>query len=501
MKANRDKRLSEYLLDTITLKVAKIDRQTIYLEWDADGQQIKNSYTYPFVFADNPAFAEERTRNSFAAIFGAINSLRFSAMLPKQIDLTAVEDNTPKALIEFLEYCTRTEGSEFSWQLGFKPWSPELIVNPKEDNLPIFTMPEESKKVLVSISGGKDGLLCLKLLEKSGIDYHMWSYLEHLYQTIEEKNNPSASPLFTTLNAKHKHLVYFDEESYLFEMTRRRDSNIESFYKELHPGAIVEFCQDAGEPTLGMIMAVGLQAAFELPLAVWGDEKSAELPNFFDPVTGVDVIHSGTKTLEFAVNIQRCWGKIFKNLQWASLLHPFYDTTIFKLLKPVVGDLIHQTHSCNRGNPNPWCFECPKCLYVFSGLTANLDRFDVIKQFDGIDLFQKENKTAIWKELLAIVKNGEMPRRALECVGQQKEVQLFLWNIKNRYPELLESPPFRLFRKEILEPLGNDLQQEEYFNELKSRYEKIYRIDHVLPTWVSEPVFNYVSELNILFDN
>ena len=501
MKTNLDKRLNNYLLDTITLKVAKIYGQTIHLEWDADGQRIKNLYTFPFVFADNPAFSEEHTRNSFLGFFGAMNSLRFAAMLPKKVDLTIVEDNIPKALIEFLEYCTRTEGSEYAWQLGFKPWSPELIVNPKGDNLPIFTIPEESKKVLVSIGGGKDGLLCTKLLEESGIDYHIWQYLEHLYQRIEEKDNPAPSTLFTTLKVKHKHLIYFNEDSYLFEMTRRRDSNIESFYDELHPEAIVEFCQNAGEPPLGMTIAAGLQAAYNIPLVVFGDEKSAESPNFFDPVTGVDVMHSGTKTLDYAANIQRCWGKIFKNLHWGSLLHPFYDTAIFKLLKPVAGDLIHRTYSCNRGNPNPWCLECPKCLYVFSGLTAYLDRFEVIKQFGGVDLFQKENKTVMWKELLGIVENGGIPRKALECVGQHKEVQLYLWNIKNRNPELLESPPFRLFQKEILEPLGNGLGQEEYFNGLMSNYEKIYRTDHVLPTWAAEPLFNYVSGLNILIDN
>ena len=420
-------------------------------------------------------------------------------MLPKKVDLTFVQDNIPPALIDFLAYCTRIEGSEFSWQLGFKQWSPELIVDPKEDDLPIFIIPEESKTVLVAMSGGKDGLLCLKLLENSGINHHMWQYLDHLYQTIETKQNPAASPLFKSLPAKHKHLVYFDEDSYLFEMTRRRDSNVESYYEELHPGASVAFCQNAGEPTLGMIIGAGLQAAYHLPLAVWGDEKSAESPNFIDPVTGIDVMHSGTKTLDYAVNIQRCWGKILKNLQWVSLLHPFYDTAIFQLLKPVIGDSVHQTHSCNRGSP--WCLECPKCLYVFSGLTANFDRHDVIKQFGGIDLFQKKGKIAIWKELLAIVEDGEIPRRALECVGQQQEVQLYFWNIKTRNPELLSAPPFRLFQAEILDPLGSELRQEEYFQELRDKYGKIYRNDQVIPAWVAEPVFNYIIGLDVLCEN
>lgn len=494
-----DNRLAEYLLDTIRLKAATICSDTIYVEWDADGQQLNNAYTFPFVFADNPAFTRERTRKSFAAIFGAISSLRFAAMLPKKVDLTLLENNIPKALIDFLAYCTRIEGSEFSWQLGFKQWSPELIVDPKEDSLPVFTIPEESKKVLVSMSGGKDGLLCLKLLQNAGINYHMWQYLDHLYQTVEEKDNRAASTLFKTLPAKHKHVVYFNEDSYLFEMTRRRDSNIESYYEQLHPGATVAFCQNAGEPTLGMIIGAGLQAAYDLPLAVWGDEKSAESPNFVDPDTGIGVMHSGTKTLDYAVNIQRCWGKIFKNLQWVSLLHPFYDTAIFQLLKPVVGDSVHQTHSCNRGNP--WCLECPKCLYVFSGLTANLDRQDVIKQFGGEDLFQKTNKIAMWKELLAIVGNGEIPRRPLECVGEQKEVQLYFWDIKKRYPELQSAPPFRLFQAEILDALGSELKQEEYFEELRCKYGKIYRKDHVIPIWIAEPVFSYITDLNILYDN
>ena len=499
MQTKPDNRLREYLLDTITLKAATLSSDTIYLEWDADGHQLKNAYTFPFVFADNPAFAQEGTRNSFAAIFGAINSLRFAAMLPKKVDLTLIQNNIPKALIDFLAYCTRIEGSEFSWQLGFKEWSPELIVDPKGGNLPIFTIPEENRKVLVSMSGGKDGLLCLKLLENSGINFHMWQYLDHLYQTVETKDDRIASTLFKTLPVDDKHLVYFNEDSYLFEMTRRRDSDIEAYFKKLRPEATVAFCQNAGEPTLGMMIGAGLQAAYKLPLAVWGDEKSADSPNFVDPVTGIGVIHSGTKTLDYAANIQRCWGKIFKNLQWASLLHPFYDTAIFQLLKPVVGDLVYQTHSCNRGNP--WCLECPKCLYVFSGLTANLDRHDVISQFGGVDLFQKKNKTAMWKELLAIVRDGEIPRRALECVGEQKEVQLYFWEIKQRYPEIINAPPFRLFQSEILDPLGSESQQKEYFKDLKGKYGKIYRNDHVIPTWLADPVFSYITDLNILADD
>ena len=249
MQINSDDRLKKYLLDTITLKVATISSDTIYVEWDADGQQLKNAYTFPFTFADNPAFAQDRTRSSFAAIFGALSALRFAAMLPNKVDLTSVENNIPKAVIDFLAYCTRIEGSEFSWQLGFKQWSPELIIDPKEDSLPIITIPEESKKVLVSMSGGKDGLLCLKLLENAGINYHMWQYLDHLYQTVEAKDDREASTLFKSLPAKHKHLVYFKEDSYLFEMTRRRDSGIESYYEKLHPGATVAFCQNAGEPT------------------------------------------------------------------------------------------------------------------------------------------------------------------------------------------------------------------------------------------------------------
>lgn len=107
----------------------------------------------------------------------------------------------------------------------------------------------------------------------------------------------------------------------------------------------------------------------------------------------------------------------------------------------------------------------------------------------------------MWKELLGIVKNGDTPRRPLECVGQQKEVQLYFWNIKKRYPELLSAPPFRLFQAGILDQLGSELQQEEYFRELKRKYGKIYRKDHVLPLWVAEPVFNYINDLNILYDN
>ena len=137
MQNNSDNRLKEYLLDTITLKKATIISDTIHVEWDADGQSLKNAYTFPFVFEDNPAFAQDRTRNSFAAMFGAISSLRFAAMLPKRIDLTLFENNIPRALIDFLAYCTRIEGSEFSWQLGFKQWTPELTVDPKEDSLPI----------------------------------------------------------------------------------------------------------------------------------------------------------------------------------------------------------------------------------------------------------------------------------------------------------------------------------------------------------------------------
>tara|TARA_B100000809_G_scaffold219439_1_gene226619 strand:+ start:25 stop:486 length:462 start_codon:yes stop_codon:yes gene_type:complete len=146
MRTGLDNRLKEYLLDTITLKTATLSSGTIYLEWDADGQQLKNAYKFPFVFADNPAFAQEKTRNSFAAIFGAISSLRFAAMLPQKVNLTSVENHIPKALIEFLAYCTQIDGSEFSWQLGFKEWSPDLIVDPKEDNLPILTIPDDSKK-------------------------------------------------------------------------------------------------------------------------------------------------------------------------------------------------------------------------------------------------------------------------------------------------------------------------------------------------------------------
>lgn len=161
---------------------------------------------------------------------------------------------------------------------------------------------------------------------------------------------------------------------------------------------------------------------------VLSNESSANESN----VLGTKINHQYSKSYEFEKDFQE-YSKNYlgNNIKYYSLLRPLTEYQIGMLFTKFK-EYHHIFKSCNPGSkqtPWVWCCNCPKCLFVYSLLSPNLYKDELVNIFKE-DLFEKEDLLTTFKELL-----GKENVKPFDCVGTFEEVNYAITKCINNQKE------------------------------------------------------------------
>ena len=176
-------------------------------------------------------------------------------------------------------------------------------------------------------------------------------------------------------------------------------------------------------------------------------------------VLGSFVNHQYSKSFEFERDFNNYVNQyIGLDIHYFSLLRPIKEIKIAELFSKY-NKYHYIFKSCNVGSkslPWKWCGDCPKCLFVFSILSAFLP-LDYLSDIFNKNLFQDEKLLDTFKEILGYTKV-----KPFECVGECDEVK---WAIskairknENNLPYLLKyyKENYPLFSMDLLNTYNED---------------------------------------------
>jgi len=186
------------------------------------------------------------------------------------------------------------------------------------------------------------------------------------------------------------------------------------------------------------------------------NENSADSGNV--SYLGEEINHQWSKSSEFEKLLNNYLASFISgDIKYFSVLRPYSELRIlseFAKMKKYHSKF----SSCNRnyaikdelGNSR-WCGKCPKCAFVFIGLSAFIDETEVISIF-GKNMLENEKNLDAFKMLLGAVGN-----KPFECVGTSEETKTAFLLAKDR-GNFLDSVIMKYFSSEVYPKISNAKQ-------------------------------------------
>ena len=471
----------QFQVKEASLVSIQIHSNSILYHYDLDGEGHRFRVSYNSVnFFQHFSLSSKTELHAFAVILGALGFARFGAVLPKRLTLNEFIEYVPGFVYQFLQEVLPGVWSEHRYQLAMTDFKYPAWTRGNntyaQTPFPLFTqeqaLTENNQKVLLTSGAGKDSLLCAQLLEQAGKDYDLVTLFFSLYGQFAQQKQMFGSVIGKNTQVQ-LHQVYFEDEYYQWLEARLNQWSIRDIFSEK------PFRVEAGETLISSLAYAPVQLAHGYPIQIWGNEKSADLPNLVLPDTGEPIAHQWSKSLEAERLINDFLARMFTRVSRSSLIKPLHDVRIFKTLFEISGNLPYATNSCNIAKP--WCGKCEKCAYVFLGFAAYGDFKKTVVAF-GQNLLDNESLLPIWEELLGL-KN----HISWECVGSAEEAQIYFYKI---YKKGINSKATQLFDDQILAPLRaqgmNKGQLHLHFKLLEHQYLKVYTQHHTLPKWLMD---------------
>ena len=253
----------------------------------------------------------------------------------------------------------------------------------------------DRNKFLVPMGEGKDSIVTLELLKKSGVNLNCFV----------NNSNKIHFKILKKASIKKPIIVEREIDPKLLELNRK------DFLNGHTPiTALISF------------LAVFCAVLFRYDNVVFSNERSSNEGNV--KYLGKIINHQYSKSFEFEKKFRAYIKKyLAPNLNYFSFLRPLYEIQIAKIFAnlPQYFPLFlscnqaKKTYSGIRKPSFKWCCNCPKCLFVFTILYPFLEEKQIIKIFRQ-NLFNK-------KELLLIILQliGGKDFKPFECVGTKKE--------------------------------------------------------------------------------
>lgn len=250
---------------------------------------------------------------------------------------------------------------------------------------------------IVPIGGGKDSVVSLELLKKSGT------------KIIPMMLNPREASIRTieTIGFKLKESIVVERklDPKLLELNDRGFLNGHTPFS-----ALIAF--------VGVLTAA-ISGVKNIALSNESSASESTVPNS-------DINHQYSKSIEFEEDFNWYLKKyIHPKINYFSFLRPVNELQIAKLFS---GFATHFDgfRSCNAGSKtDSWCGKCPKCLFTYIILSPFIKEKVLVTVF-GKNLFEDEELLPIFDEL-----TGVSAVKPFECVGTPDEVKAALRYISN----------------------------------------------------------------------
>jgi len=275
----------------------------------------------------------------------------------------------------------------------------------------------KSDAYLVPIGGGKDSVVTLETLARSG------------NKVIPFIVNPRPASLETVENAG------FAEEDIL-SIERSIDPKLLELNRQGFLNGHTPF-----SAVLAFTSLLGARLAGVSNIAL-SNESSANEATVID----TNINHQYSKSFEFEKDFRFYTRKyISKDFNYFSFLRPLNELQIAKAFSKFPHHF-GNFKSCNVGSKtDTWCGKCPKCLFTWIILSPFIDQ-EKLRQIFGKDLYSDPGLTKIFEELI-----GKSKVKPFECVGTIEDVNMALVITIKQF-ELINRPLPFLLRQFISSP-------------------------------------------------
>ncbi|MGE0109510.1 MAG: endonuclease domain-containing protein [Bdellovibrionales bacterium] len=266
-----------------------------------------------------------------------------------------------------------------------------------------MTLPR-SDKLLVPIGGGKDSIVTIEALRKTGADVTLFA--------LGSAAAP-AGPIAATIEQSGLPFLYV---------------------KRVLSPKLIEL-NDAGAlnghvPITAILSVIALACAIMQGqgAVVLSNEHSASAPNVF--IEGRQINHQYSKSFAFEKALAAyVHTHVSPDLDYFSLLRPLSETAIARRFAQ------HESYhslfrSCNTAfrqdeakRGTHWCCDCPKCRFVFLALAPFMEKEKLVSIF-GRDMLDDERQLEGFQELC-----GLSSHKPFECVGEVEESALLMGHL------------------------------------------------------------------------
>jgi len=325
---------------------------------------------------------------------------------------------------------------DFRGLINFPATRPKVVLAPAMRKKPAEN---RLKRILVPIGGGKDSMVTIELLRKTGVDITLLRLEPH--PIIQELSHAAGLPMMTVRRQLSPVLFDLNDEGAL-------NGHV----------PITAYLS---------VLSALLAVLYDYDGVAMSNERSANDGNV--EFKGLMVNHQWSKSVEFERMFRRyLTDAIMTNTEYFSAVRPFSELKIAQMFSKHP-EYFGRVTSCNKNwkildedrTEKRWCGECPKCAFVFACMAAFLDKADLIEMF-GANLFENEKLVPLFEELLGI-RNF----KPFECVGTNEETKA-AFILAHRCGEFEDTSVMKMFVskvlktikkpdaliKEILEPAG-----------------------------------------------
>ncbi len=261
---------------------------------------------------------------------------------------------------------------------------------------------KKSGKCLVGVGGGKDSIVALELLKEQGFDITA-------FFVQSQKESPIVDNVISISKVNSIKIIRLLDEKVLKE--HKYDGHV---------------------PVSAILAGLGILCAvlYKYSYFVVANEYSSNFGNV--KYKGQIINHQWSKSSEFEILFQDYLKNfITPSVHYFSLLRPFYEIRIVELFSKYKKYFNNFT-SCNknfvinlpkrnRKISNLWCCQCPKCIFMFTLLSAFLSKKELLKIFQK-NLYQEEKLMPLFRDILGF---GKM--KPFDCVGTFNESRAALY--------------------------------------------------------------------------
>ncbi|MEQ6899946.1 hypothetical protein [Nocardioides sp. YIM 152588] len=255
--------------------------------------------------------------------------------------------------------------------------------------------PEDPRRALVAVGGGKDSIVSIEALKGAGLDVGLFSV--NSYAPIEATAVAAGIPLTSA--------------------RRRLDPALFELNAAGAPNGHVPVT------AVNSLVAVLTALALGYDAVVFSNEASSSYGNVH--WEGQTINHQWSKGIDFERLLRESLPAGAP--QYVSLLRPLTELRIARGFARLSG--YHPVFtSCNRAfklraeDRTSWCADCPKCRFVFLCLAPFVSRAALLEIFGGRDMFADASQLTGFQELLGV----EGLLKPFECVGEPDECRVAL---------------------------------------------------------------------------